>query len=219
MKKDLSVIIGTLALAVAVFVAAYMFYQNKQSPSEAKSSQPLRAKSELLLREWSPTQGPSMARVVVVEFLDPECESCRAIHPIVKKVLNDYEGKIHYVLRYMPFHHNSVLAAKWLEASREQNKYWEALDALFDKQPEWASHHAPKPELIPSILQSVGVDIKLAEAALNNPEFEKRIQQDKEDGNKLGVRGTPSFFVNGRMLNELGERPLRSLIDEELQSN
>jgi protein-disulfide isomerase len=216
MKKDISVIIGTVALLVAVFVAAMMFYNNEQNSDKDVENKFARADDALLVREWSPELGPTMARIVLVEFMDPECESCRAVHPIVKKILADYENKIRFVVRYMPFHHNSELAAKWLEASREQNKYWEALDALFETQPQWGAHHNPQPELIPSILEKAGVDIVAAKAALENPEFVRRIRQDKEDGMKLGVDGTPTFFVNGLKLYQLGEDSLRRLIDQEL---
>ena len=151
-----------------------------------------------------------------VEFLDPECESCRVMHPYLKAILKEYEGRVHYILRYMPLHGNSVYAASMLEAAREQGKYWEALDALFEQQPAWADHHTPKPELVPQILGKLGLDVERLNADAKNPAIAARIEQDRKDGQQLGVRGTPTFFVNGRMLDELGDGPLRQAIESVL---
>ena len=218
MKRDAYVIAGALTLVVVAFVVAMTLYKKSntdpQPVSQAKTSS--RVSADVLIKDWSPSLGPTMARVVVVEFLDPECESCRAMHPIVKKTLKQYEGRIRYVLRYMPYHANSELAARWLEAAREQNLYWESLDAMFERQPEWGSHHAPRPELIPEILKSVGVDVKKAGIAKENVKFGEWIAQDKADGVLAGVNGTPTFFVNGVMLRELDETSLVALIESAL---
>lgn len=215
MKNNIFLVISTLAIIGAVFIASLMFYNSNQ---ESMNTEPKlqRADTTILMRDSRVEMGPTMARVVLVEFLDPECESCRAMHPILKNILKDYEGKLRYIVRYMPYHQNSKLAATWLEATREQNKYWESLDALLESQPQWALHHDPRPDLIPSILEKVGVNIEQAKLKMESSNFEELINQDKEDGMKLGVTGTPSFFVNGRQLNELGDASLRNLIDEEL---
>lgn len=220
MKKDIYTMGGLLALLLAIFGAVFYFYQKTKNEAQEIRQSEERQTVDLsaLIRPWSPTLGPSMARVVVVEFLDPECESCAAMHPIVKGILKDYEGRLQYVMRIMPLHDNSQLAATWLEAAREQNKLWEALDALFLRQMEWGAHHAPKPELIPQILRSVGVDIAKATVAKEKPEYRERIQKDKEDGYRLGVSGTPTFFVNGEMLLELGDAPLRAKIEAALKA-
>lgn len=219
MKKDVYMVSGIVALVAAIFAGGTVLYNQKSArPTTGISSQDtLRVRQEFLVNDWSPTLGPSMARVVLVEFLDPECESCRAMHPVIKGLLKEYDGRIRYVLRFMTFHANSGLAVKWLEAAREQDKFWESLDVLFEHQPEWASHRQPRPELIPDFLKSAGVDIARANKAKENPEFDKHIAQDKEDGQRSGVTGTPTYFVNGRILEEIGEMPLKMMIEEELQ--
>ncbi len=220
MKKDAYLIIGSVTLLIVIFVGAMMLYKknnpNVNSGSIEQATQ--RVEMSVLVKEWSPSIGPTISRVVVVEFLDPECESCRAMHPIVKKLLKDYEGRIRYVLRYMPLHKNSVVAARWLEAAKEQGKFWEALNILFEKQPEWASHHAPQPERIPVILQTVGIDVVRGAKVKEQTEIGTRVEEDKKDGTMAGVTGTPSFFVNGRMLMDLGDAPLRRMIEEEMNS-
>lgn len=229
MKKNVYSVAGMLIVVGVLFLAATKFYQSKDQSDSSQASSTgvsgesrsgagaqISASDQRLVRDYSPSLGPVVAKTTVVEFLDPECEACRAMHPIVKDILKSYEGRIRYVVRYMPFHQNSELAARWLEAAREQGKYWEALDVLMLKQPEWGAHHAPRPDLIPEYLKTIGVDIKKAEKAKDKPEFGTWVRQDMLDGQSLGVRGTPTFYVNGRLLERLGDSTLRSLIDEEL---
>src|SRR5690606_3339619 len=141
--------------------------------------------SESLVRPHSPKLGPDEARVQLVEFLDPECESCRAFHPVVKQLLGEFDGQVQLVIRYMPFHGNSAYAASVLEAARLQGKYWEALDLLFAHQPEWGSHHQPRPELILEYMKTLDLDMAKLETDIQNPNFQWRIDQDMQDGEAL----------------------------------
>src|SRR5690606_22881454 len=81
-------------------------------------------KQEQLIRPHSVTFGPSDAKVTLVEFLDPECESCRAFFPFVKQLLDEYKNDLRLVIRYAPFHPNATQAIKIMEAARKQDKYW-----------------------------------------------------------------------------------------------
>ncbi len=213
MKKDLKVILGILALVVAVFAIAYGVYRKAETDREDAAP---RASRDLLIRDDAWSLGPSMARVTIVEFLDPECESCAAFHPTVKKVLADYGQAVRLVVRYMPFHGNSVMAAAALEAAGLQGKYWEAMDLLFARQAEWGSHHDPRPDLIPVILAELNLDMNRFEEDLQSEVFKARIEKDREDGMKLGVRATPTFFVNGKILQSLGQGALALAIEEAL---
>jgi len=219
MKKNTSIIIGISALLATAFIIAMSLYKDsvKLNDAPALAAAPdLQAK---LVGDADRTLGPVAARVVLVEFLDPECESCRLMHPITKKVLAEFSGHVYFVLRYMPLHHNSGYAAAALEAAARQSKYWEALDVIFEKQPEWGSHANPRPELIMGYLKDIGLDIPRLEADMKDPLISTRIAKDKTDALALGVNGTPSFFVNGKMLMQLGEDPLREAIQEALNSS
>lgn len=180
---------------------------------------------EGLIREDSPTLGPADAKVTIVEFLDPECETCAVFGPIVKKIVKDNDPNIRLVIRYMPLHENASKAATFVEAAGEQGKYWEALDLLFQKQSEWGERHgappnSPKPDvdaLFEKYAQTLGLDLDKLEAAVKENRFAAKLERDKRDGQSLGVRKTPSFFVNGRELKRFGEAELRTLIAEELK--
>ena len=212
--KNKNLIIGISALSiVALFFAGSYFY--KQSESERVSN--LATDTRVLFeREHSPKLGNAMARVTLVEFLDPECEACRAFYPFVKELLKEHQGAVRLVVRYAPFHPNSKTAVQMLEAARKQDKYWETLDIFFENLPEWGDHHSPKPELLWTYLPKVGVDAEQLRKDMQDPAIMELIEQDIADGQRLGVRRTPTFFVNGRPLQEFGYEQLRALIKSEL---
>src|SRR5690606_28131327 len=112
------------------------------------------------VREYSPRFGSENAKVILTEFLDPECESCRAFYPVVKSLLSEFGDKVQLVVRYAPFHQNSRVAIKALEAARFQGKYWESLELLFFHQPQWGDHHNPRPELIFEFLSQLGLNME-----------------------------------------------------------
>ena len=198
-------VITIFVIGAAYFGAGY-YRSSVQKEVKPSAPAPPTANSASLVREDSPTLGPADAKVTLVEFYDPECESCASFAPIVKKILKDYDGKIRLVARYMPLHPNSMPAASFIEAAREQGKYWEAQELLFAKQPEWGEKHgapidAPKPNinaLFDKYAKELGLDLAKAGPAIAANRYVPIIERDKKDGQALGVRRTPTFFVNGR---------------------
>jgi protein-disulfide isomerase len=180
----------------------------------------------LLVRPDSPTIGPADAKVTLVEFYDPECETCAEFGPIVKRIVKDYNGRMRYVARFMPLHPNSLTAANFISAAGEQGKYWEAMELLFEKQPEWGTKHGPQPppdpkaptinQMFDKYARELGLDTAQAAESINARKFQARIDQDKADGQALGVRRTPTFLINGRELTKFSEAGLREMIDMEL---
>ncbi len=172
-----------------------------------------------LIKSHSPVLGLDSAKVTLVEFLDPECEACAAMSPYVKQILKEYQKDIRLVVRYMTYHKNSKYVANILEGARDEKKYWETLDLLFKTQSTWADHHNPKPELIPEVLKPLGLNLKKIIADAESGKFDQQIIEDFEDGKRLGVQGTPTFFVNGKKIEELGYESLKSAIDQQLKMN
>lgn len=222
MRKDVLImgVIAGVVVAAAYFGAGY--YRTSVQTEVRPTSL---AASSSLIREDSATLGPANANITLVEFYDPECESCAAFAPVVKKILKDYDGKIRLVSRYMPLHPNSFPAASFTEAAGEQGKYWEAQELLFAKQSEWGAQHgapldAPKPninELFDKYAKELGLDLSKAGQAIQENRYVSKIQRDMKDGQALGVRRTPTFFVNGRELARFSEADLRALIEEEMK--
>lgn len=209
--------IGLPILAVAVLAAALIgggatAPAATTLPPAAGSGAPDSGLVARLVYPDSPTLGPETAPVTLVEFLDPECESCRAAYPFVKNLLAEYAGKVRLVVRYVPGHGNSALAAVAIEEAGRQGRYWEALELFFDRQPEWGEQQEPQTEAFVRYAGELGLDVDRLRAALASPDLTK-IERDAADGRALGIRGTPTFFVNGTMVEELSEQALRTAID------
>ncbi len=205
-------------VAVAlVAILAFAFFSFYSKPKEQVAApEVVTTSAESFVRAHSPSFGNTMGRVTVVEWFDPECESCRIVHPIFKKIVDRYKDRVHFVLRYMPYHQGSMYAASALEEAREFGKFDQALDILFEKQPEWGNHHDPKPELIVTYLAALGIPKENLEREAVIKKHGDKIKIDEADGNRVGVRGTPTFFVNGQMVQELGEEPLIGAIEAAL---
>lgn len=228
MRKEIIILLAIIALVIVAAVVGSNYYRSsvqKESVTSPGSLGKPKFAPEQLVRPDSPSLGPADAKVTLVEFYDPECESCASFSPVVKKILKDYEGKIRLVTRYMPLHPNSLTAANFTEAAGEQGKYWEAQELLFRKQPEWGTKHGPPTaappsninELFDKYAQELGLDMDKASAAIKSKKFDLKIEQDRKDGQAMGVRRTPTFFVNGRELATFGESYLRALIEEEIK--
>ncbi len=229
MSKEIK-ILGAIAIVVVIgAIIGATFYnsstKNQRVTTNSNTNKPSAINSEALVRPDSYTLGSADAPLTIVEFLDPECESCAAFNPIIKKVLKEYEGKVKLVVRYMPLHPNSLSAATFIEAAGEQGKYWEAEDLLFEKQPEWGTKHGQPPAnqgdintLFKKYAAELGLDMDKMNSAFAENKFASKIERDKKDGQSLGVRQTPTVFVNGTKLARLDETALRSLIDEVLKN-
>tara|TARA_B100000902_G_scaffold369622_1_gene394005 strand:+ start:104 stop:760 length:657 start_codon:yes stop_codon:yes gene_type:complete len=208
-----------IILLVSALVIIFLGYLGGKSLYENQTREEYRflatEKSELFVRDYSPRLGDVDAPVYLIEFLDPECESCRAFYPLVKKILKQFSD-VQLVVRYAPFHGNSQFAVKILEATRKQNRYWDALEALFQNQPRWGSHHNPQPELIWEIIGSIGIDTEQIKKDMEDPSIAQIIKQDMEDLRTLGVRRTPTFFVNGVPLLDFSYDSLVQLVEQEI---
>lgn len=213
MKRYRYLLIGVSACLIATFLAGAYFYKK----SERERTEALAKKhAETLVRAYSPTLGSADAKVTIVEFLDPECEACRAFFPIVKRVVGEFEGKARLVVRHVPFHPNSSYAIRLLEGARTQGKYWEALEMMFERQPEWASHHNPKSELLMGYMRKIGLDTERLKSSIEDAEVGSKLRQDEEDSAMLGVMSTPTFFVNGKQLERLGYEELKREVENGL---
>ena len=212
--KNKVFVLGTIAIAIGVFAAIYLLSLRPSSATqEAKQAFTMAP----TYRFNNHTYGNPSAVVMVVEFFDPECEACRQVHPIMKRLIKEYGGKVKFVHRYMPLHGGSMFASAALEEARELNKYDEALDILFERQPIWGDHANPRPELISVYLMEIGIPKdKLTEDYLMNKHGAK-VMQDRDDGKALGVKLTPTIIVNGTALNEIGESAIRFAIEDALK--
>ena len=214
MKRQTIALIGGTGL-LAVFLIAGFVYKNQQAQRLEGIAQVTHTYSPLE-REHSARKGSADAKVVLVEFFDPACETCRVFSKFVDKILTSHPGKVRLVLRYAPLHQGSGTMVRILEAAKLQGKYWDTLQVMYETQPHWASHHHPQPEKIWQFLPSAGVDIDRIRIDMNRPQAQQALAQDIADGATLGVRKTPQFFVNGKPLVSFGFQQLQALVESEV---
>lgn len=204
---------SAIALLLA-FVVAMLLYKSEreQQPPPAATRSP-----QALVSEQSPTFGAADAKVHIVEFFDPACETCAVFFPHVKKLLETNPGRIRLTVRHVPFHQGSEQAVRILEAARNQGKYLPTLEALYAAQERWVVHHVVQADQVWSAVAGVGLDLEQIRREMNAPEIVRRVEADMGAARQLGVTKTPEFFVNGRPLPRFGLEPLQDLVQEELR--
>lgn len=196
-----TLLIGASALGVAAFGAgAFVLKLRRQTEAEAAAAEEPAADPTLLVRPYSPTFGPADAPVTLVEFFDPSCEACRAYHPVVQEIRRQFPTQVRVVLRYTVFHEGSDEAVRILEAARMQGKFEPVLDALLEEQPGWALHDGPLMDVAWEIAGAAGLDTDKAETDVLFPGITGTLNQDKADVEALQINQTPTFFLNGKRL-------------------
>jgi protein-disulfide isomerase len=157
-------------------------------------------------------RGAPMAPVTIVEFSDFQCPFCGAAHPDLSRLLREFDGQVKLVFKHFPLsaHSRAIPAARAAEAAAKQGKFWEMHDALFEHQ------RALEDADLERYAQLVGLDMERFKTDVASKEIEERVDADRKQGEALKLEGTPTVFVNGRLLRE----PLKALpayLKEELE--
>lgn len=196
MSKSLKL---SMAMIVAVLVALVAAVTFSRAGEEAAPTGSGSGASAPLVRDDSPRL-TSGKKAVFVEYLDFECEACGAAHPVMTDLRAKYGKDVTFVVRYLPLHGNSMNAALAAEAAREQDKFEEMHDKLFETQAEWSHSESSKEKTFEGYAQELGLDMKQYRASLKDPAAAQRIEQSKKDAQTLGVTGTPTFFLDGEKI-------------------
>jgi len=159
-----------------------------------------------------PSLGNANAAVTIVAFTDYQCPSCAAIHPALERLVKESGDKVRLVARDFPLsqHAEAFKAAEAAEAAREQGKYWEYVQVLLQNQSSLSV------EKLKSFATQLGLDRTRFDAALDSRKFAEMVQTDLDDGIKLGLKGTPSFFINGRRVTAKSYEELKESINAAL---
>ena len=158
-------------------------------------------------------RGPDSAPIEIVEFSDFECPYCSRGAATIDQVLEHYGDRVSLVFRHypLPFHKQAELAAQAASCAGDQGRFFEYHDQLF------AHADALKSEDLTRYAEELGLNDEVFTVCLGSGKHAPTVAADLAVGRKLGVTGTPAFFINGRPL--LGAQPLDAfirLIDEEL---
>jgi protein-disulfide isomerase len=160
-----------------------------------------------------PSKGAAAAPVTIVEFSDFECPFCSRAEETVTQVMKAYDGKVRVVFRDypLPFHPHAQKAAEAAHCAEDQGKFWQMHEKLF------ANQKALEPAALKGYAKDIGLDQAKFDKCLDSGEKTAAVETNRKAGEKVGVTGTPAFFVNGYLLS--GAQPFeefKSLIDAEL---
>ncbi len=156
--------------------------------------EPLR--HEVPIPASAPSLGPEDAPVTIVQFTDYQCPYCRQAHPTVDRLRQEYEGRLRLVFRDFPldFHERAFAASKAVRCAAEQGRFWSYHSGLFETPSDYSDEDFQKRAV------ALGIEQEAFDSCRASPRHDGSIESAMADGQKLGVTGTPTFFVNGQML-------------------
>jgi protein-disulfide isomerase len=161
----------------------------------------------------APSVGPEDAPVTIVQFTDYQCPYCRQAHPTVDRLRQEYAGRVRLVFRDFPLdsHERALAASKAVRCAAEQGHFWSYHSGLFETPSDYSDDDFRRRAV------DLGIDREAFDSCRASPRHDGSIESAMADGQRLGVTGTPVYFVNGQML--VGAPPLerfRRIIDAEL---
>jgi protein-disulfide isomerase len=232
MKRILPFIIILLVLGVALGSAWYL---TRTIPATPVASQPVAAVPGAQTTPGQPvvnpgipgaepahTLGPANAPVHLEEFGDFECPPCGMFHPILQQMYEEFGNKLQITFREFPLvptHQHALAAASAAEAAGIQGKFWEMHDLIYEHQNDWKGQFDVRP-VFEGYAKQIGIDVERYKRDVGGDLVAQRIFQDGKRGHSLGVKGTPTVFMNGREVpfEDLAADKLRLVIQKELQS-
>lgn len=186
--------LAVIAVVILALIGVFAFTGNKSADTSKSGSGSGKPTSHI--------QGEGKSGVTLVEYGDYQCPFCGQYYPIVKQIQSEFNDQIYFQFRNFPLvsiHQNAFAGARAAEAAAAQGKFWEMHDVLYENQKQWSESSDPT-----SFFKQYAQLLKLnvaqfqkdyASSAVNNA-----INADMAAGNKLGVKGTPTFFLNGKQI-------------------
>lgn len=215
MTKEVKMVLGVVAVVI-VFAGIGFFLLKQQNDSLPKISTD---QSEALSRSTPNIRGKADSTIKVIEFGDIQCPACAAVNPLMDELYKQYGDRVSFTFRHfpLPMHKNAYAGSDAAEAAGEQGKFWEMVTKLYEVQPIWAETSDPSPTY-EKLAQELGLNMDQFSKAYNSKAYRRRIDQDKADGQYLGVNGTPTFYVNGEQILQGGPAQVKNKIEELLKS-
>ncbi|MCP9270600.1 DsbA family protein [Mycolicibacterium arenosum] len=213
-------LIVTVSVILIAAVATVLFVLNRSGPEREALPATEAGEAGQLVRENSRRLNTVPGSdVTFVEFLDFECEGCRAMYPAIEQLRSEYGDRVNFVIRYFPLsgHFNGERAARAVEAAAQQDQLEAMYSTMFETQGQWGEQRVPADATFRRFAVDLGLDMAAFDAAYDDPATVDRIRLDMADGRALGVTGTPTLFVNGERLSPRSYEDLTSALDARLE--
>lgn len=186
---------GGVVLVIAAFWAIVNFTGSSSPSQQLITDMPAVNSKDL-------QTGDLKSKVTLTEYADFQCPGCGAYHPLVKQLLQDFKGKIHFVYRTFPLtqvHQNAMASALAAVAANNQGKFWEMHDLLFQHQNDWNTLQNPQ-SVFDGYAQQLGMNIDQFHKDIADAKTKKFIMDEENAGLTIGVNSTPTFFLNGKQI-------------------
>jgi protein-disulfide isomerase len=235
MKRILPFIIILVVLGAALGSAWYLTRTIpasptavSQSPSTSPGSQTTPAQTSTAIpgvpgAEPPHVLGPANAPARLEEFGDFECPPCGMFHPILEKMHEEFGDQLQITFREFPLvptHQHALAAASAAEAAGLQGRFWEMHDMLYEHQNEWKKQFDVRP-IFEDYAKQIGLDVERYKRDISSDVVAQRVFMDGKRGHSMGVKGTPTVFLNGREVpfdNLVSPEKLRAVIQNEIRN-
>ncbi len=166
-------------------------------------------------------KGSADAPVTLIEYSDFECSACQTYYFIVDKLLKENHDKVKFVYRHFPLpqHTQAIPASLATEAAGKQGRFWEMYDLIFSNYANWVGKPTANVTFRDYAVR-LGLDLAKYDKDIADPAIKARILADKADGERIGVNGTPTFFINGKAITPPGSyAQFKKLIEDTASSS
>lgn len=181
-KKNIQIIALVAFVAIAGGVLYYGLSGNSDNNSTAERGEP--------------------QKVQILKYSDYQCPACKAYIPVQEELKREFGDMIEFEYRHFPLsgHQFAELAARAAEAAREQDKYEEMHDLIFEYQEAWSEGGAEG--YFTDFAEEIGLDMEQFEEDLTSDEIRQRVESQRQEGIRRQVNATPTFFINGQRLRQ-----------------
>lgn len=165
--------------------------------------------------------GPKDAPVTLVEYSDFQCPACESYFYVVERLMASSTVPIRFVYRHFPLsqHANAVPASLASEAAGVQGKFWEMYRLLFDNHTDWTELKDPNPVFI-GYATKIGLNIEAFKSDMASSTLKQKITDSINEGTSIGISGTPTFFVNGKVIdNPKSYEEFKTIIEQASKTN
>lgn len=200
-KKNLSVII--ILCIVGVILGLRII--NKPLHSEVVQENLVRAK------------GDPNAPLKIVEYIDFQCPACGVGAKYLKKFMHEHPGVVYLEMKYfpLPMHKFGFVSARYAECADRQGQFWPMHDLLVERQKDWLKLNNARPAF-DLIAKEVGMDMEALKVCFEDPSVNETIMKDRNEGKGLGVKSTPSYFINQELF--VGSKSLKQELNKFLDN-
>jgi protein-disulfide isomerase len=183
---------------VVIVLVVLMFLGVRGTPGTSLSFEPG------VISPSDNVEGNVKSPVVIIEYSDFECPACRFYYMVTKQLIVEFGDEVAFVYRNFPLieiHPNAEAAARAAQAAGKQGKFWEMHNLLFEKQDEWAKAADPEP-LFESYATLLNISMGQFKTDIVSKEVTDLVRAERASAIKLKLQGTPTFFINGKKLDE-----------------